>query len=263
MLVDVHSHIYFKHFDKDFDEMLERAKKVGVTTIVCSGVDHESNFKVLELSKKYPIIKASLGIYPLDAVGLGYYDDVPREARQIDVDEEIKFIRKNKNNIIAIGEVGLDKSPDGDCKLKEQEEVFLKAIRLAKEINKPLVVHTRKAEKECIDLLESENAKNVVLHCFTGNLKLVKRAESLGFSFSIPAIITRLQHFQALVNKVSLQNILTETDAPYLSPIKGERSEPFYIRETIKSIAKIKNLTEQETENIIFSNFQKIFLKNN
>ncbi len=261
MLIDVHSHLYFQHFVKDFEEVLERAKNVGVSFIICSGVDHESNVKVLELSKKYSIIKASLGIYPLDAVGLGNYNNIHEDTKKIDVDEEIKFIRKNKDNIIAIGEVGLDKSPE-EPKLKEQEEVFLKAIRLSKEINKPLVVHTRKAEKECLDLLEKENAKNVVLHCFTGNLKLVKRAESLGFSFSIPAIITRLQHFQNLVKEVSMQNILTETDAPYLSPIKGERSEPFYIRESIKIIAKIKNLTEEETEKIIFSNFQKIFLKN-
>jgi len=260
MLVDVHAHLSFDKFEKDLNEVIDRAKNAGVSFILCSGVDHESNVKVLELSKKYPIIKASLGVYPLDAVGLGNYDDVPRENRPMDVDAEISFIKENKNFIIAIGEVGLDKSPD-EPKLKEQEEVFIKTIRLAKEINKPLVVHTRKAEKECLDILENENAKNVILHCFMGNLKLIKRAELLGFSFSIPAIITRLQHFQILVKQVSLQNILTETDSPYLSPIKGERNEPSYIRETIKVIAKIKNLTEEETEKIIFNNFQKIFLK--
>src|SRR3989344_5507425 len=261
MIVDVHSHLSFDQFSKDLDQVIERAKQAGVVSILCSGVDHESNVKVLELSKKYKIIKASLGIYPLDAVGLGHYDGIPRDARIIDVNEEIKFIRKNKDQIIAIGEIGLDKSPEVDCKLEEQKEVFWKAIKLAEEIKKPIVIHTRKAEAECLEILESSKLKNVVLHCFTGNLKLVKKAEDLGFYLSIPAIITRLKHFQEVVNRVSLSNILTETDAPYLSPFKDQRNEPSYIKETIKVIAKIKNITEEETEKIIFSNYQKVFLK--
>ncbi len=216
--------------------------------------------KVLELSKKYEIIKASLGIYPLDAVGLGNYDDTPRETRKLDVDEEIKFIKKNKDKIIAIGEIGLDKSPE-EPKLEEQKEVFWKCIRLAEQIKKPIVIHTRKAEQECIEILESSKIKNVVLHCFTGNLKLVKKAEDLGFYFSIPAVATRLTHFHEVIQRTSMKNLLTETDAPYLSPFKGERNEPSYIKETIKLISKIKNITEQEVENIIFSNYQNIFMK--
>ncbi len=260
MIVDVHAHLSFDAFSKDLDEVIERAKKAGVSYILCSGVDHESNVKVLELSKKYDIIKASLGIYPLDAVGLGHYDDVPRDNRDFDVDAEIEFIRKNKDKILAIGEVGLDGSPENP-KINEQKEVLWKVIKLAEEIKKPIVVHTRKAEKECIEILESSKLKNVVLHCFTGNLKLVKKAEDLGFYLSIPAIVTRLKHFQEVIEKTSLANLLTETDAPYLCPYKGERNEPSYIKETIKIIAKIKNITEDEAEKIIFSNFQKVFLR--
>jgi len=261
MIVDVHAHLSFPQFSKDLDEVLERAKKVGVISILCSGVDHESNVAVLELSKKYSLIKASLGIYPLDAVGLGHYDDVKREIKKFDVDAEIEFIRKNKDKIIAIGEIGLDKSPEGDCKLEEQKEVFWKCIKLAEEIKKPIVVHTRKAEKECLEILEQSKFKKVVLHCFTGNLKLVKKAEELGFYFSIPAIATRLKHFQEVIEKISLNNILTETDAPYLSPYKNERNESSYITETIKIISRIKNVTEEEVEKIIFANYQKVFMK--
>lgn len=261
MIVDVHTHLTFPQFSKDIDEVIERAKKAGVVSIITSGVDHESNVQVLELAKKYEIIKASLGIYPLDAVGLGHYDDSKRETIKLDVDSEIEFIKKNKDKIIAIGEIGLDKSPEVDCKLEEQKEVFWKAIRLAEQIKKPIVIHTRKAEQECIEILESSKIKNVVLHCFTGNLKLVKKAEDLGFYFSIPAVATRLKHFQEVINRVSLKNILTETDAPYLSPFKGERNEPSYIKETIKLISQIKKITEEEVENIIFSNYQNIFLK--
>ena len=261
MIIDVHSHLTFPHFTKDLNEVLMRAKNTGVVSILCSGVDHESNVAVLELSKKYDFVKASLGIYPLDAVGLGIYDDVPRATKKMDVEAELEFIRKHKDQILAIGEIGLDKSLDGDCKFEEQKEVFLKCIELARELKKPIVVHTRKAEKESLEILEQSKLKNVVLHCFTGNLKLVKKAEDLGFYLSIPAIVTRLKHFQEVIEKTSLSQLLTETDAPYLSPFKGERNEPSYIKETIKMIAKIKNITEDEAEKIIFSNFQKVFLK--
>src|SRR3989338_214885 len=209
MIVDVHCHLTWDHFKKDLDKVIERAKAAGAVSLLCSGVDHQSNVETLELSKKYDIVKASLGIYPLDAVGLGHYDDVPRDNREFDVDAEIEFIKKNKDNILAVGEIGLDGSPKPDAKLEEQKEVFWKCIKLAQQIKRPIVVHTRKAEKECLEVLESSGIKNVVLHCFTGNLKLVKKAEDLGFYFSIPTIITRLKHFQEVVQRISMNNILT------------------------------------------------------
>src|SRR3989344_4276418 len=179
MLVDVHCHLTFDAFKKDLDVVIARAKKNNVVSILCSGVDPKTNREVLELSKKYDIVNSSLGIYPLDAVGLGHSDNVitQRDRGSFDVNKELKFIEENKDKIIAVGEIGLDKSPEGDCKIEEQKKVFVKCIQLAKKINKPIVIHTRKAEKECLDVLEEQGAKNVVLHCFTGNLKLVKRAE--------------------------------------------------------------------------------------
>ncbi len=262
MIVDVHCHLQFPQFEKDLDEVISRAKASNVSAIICSGVDHQTNIKTLELSKKYNIVKASLGIYPLDAVDLGHKDDCTRQIEKIDVDGELRFIEKNKEKIVAIGEIGLDYSPEGDCKAQQQKEVFTKSIELAKKLKKPIVVHTRKAEKDCIDILESSGIKSVVLHCFSGNMKLVKRAEDLGFYFSIPTVITRLKHFQEIVGRISLNSILTETDAPYLSPYLGQRNEPAYIKETIKIISQIKKITEEETEKIIFFNYQKIFLKN-
>ncbi len=261
MLIDVHSHLMFPQFEKDLDEVIKRAKKAGVKYILCSGVNHSTNIKALELAEKYDIIYPSLGIYPLDAVGLGHSDDVSaRQIEELNVDEEIEFIRKNKDKIMAIGEIGLDRLPENP-KLEQQKEVFWKVIGLAEKINKPIVVHTRKAEADCIEILESSKLKNVVLHCFTGKLKLVKRAEDLGFYISIPAVVTRLKHFQEVIERTSINNLVTETDAPYLSPYAGERNEPSYIRETIKIIAKIKNISEGEAEENIFSNFKKIFLK--
>ncbi|MBI2672862.1 TatD family hydrolase, partial [Candidatus Woesearchaeota archaeon] len=101
------------------------------------------------------------------------------------------------------------------------------------------------------------------LHCFTGNLKLVKRIENNGWFLSIPTNIVFSSHFQAIANQTSISNILTETDSPYLSPIKGERNEPSLIKHTIKKISEIKSLDYKEVENIIFMNFQRLFLEKN
>ena len=259
MLVDDHCHLYHEKYKDDFDQVLERARKAGVHMIINSGVNHSTNLAVLEQAKKYPdIIRPSLGIYPVDAVVTEA--DLQREIEPINIEEELSFIKVNKNRIIAIGECGLDYHIIKG-KEKEQQDVFQRVIELAEKIKKPLVVHSRKAESDVLDMIESSRLKNVVLHSFMPNLKIVKRAADLGCTFSIPTIIARLQHFQLLVEMVSLQNILTETDGPFLSAYKDGRSEPAHIIETIKIISQIKKIEREETEKIIFSNFQKIFLK--
>ena len=259
MIVDVHCHLNDKRY-QNIEEVIERARDAGVSVIINSGVDHISNSETLALQKRYPLVKASLGIYPLDAVGLGWHDDVQKREGKIDVPKELEFIEQHKDEIIAIGEVGLDASPEGECRLEDQKKVFRKTIELAQKIKKPLIVHTRKAEKDCIDILEEMQAKKVVLHCFTGNLKLVDRAAKLGFYLSIPAIIQRLHHFQEVVKKVPITQLLTETDGPYLSPVKGELSESRDIVGTLQKIAEIKKMSFEETRNNIFANYQKLFL---
>jgi len=127
-------------------------------------------------------------------------------------------------------------------------------------IKKPIVIHSRKAELECIEMLESSKIKKIVMHSFGGKKSLIKRAADLGFSFSIPPVITRLQHFETLVGMVDISQLLTETDAPYLSPYAGERNEPAFVKETIKKIAEIKNMTEDDVANVIYMNYTNVFL---
>ncbi|HLD11111.1 MAG TPA: TatD family hydrolase [Candidatus Nanoarchaeia archaeon] len=256
MYVDVHAHLDM--FSKDLDQVIKRAKEKGVFSILTSGVNHSTNLKALEISKKYDIVNTSLGLYPIDALAKEVESEgLTRDVQPINVDEELEFIKKNKDKCLAIGEVGLDYAYCEDR--FGQKEVFSKVISLVEKINKPIIVHTRKAEKDCVDLLESSRLKKVVLHCFGGNMKLVKRAEDLGFYFSIPSIILRLEHFQTISERVSLNNLLTETDCPYLSPVAGERNEPMNVVLTVKKISEIKNLTEDETKKIIFMNYKRIF----
>jgi|APSaa5957512576_1039674.scaffolds.fasta_scaffold00067_56 TatD DNase family protein len=253
-LVDVHNHLELLN---DLDHAIIRAKESGVKKIITSGIDHETNRKALELKKEYEIVECSLGIYPKDALKKEY-EASGKAFKECDVEEEIAFIKKHQKDIMGIGEVGLDFSSE-NINQKEQEKLFVKMIKLAKELNKPLIVHSRKAEKEVLEILERENAKKVVMHCFCGNKNLVKEGALRGYYFTIPTNVNRASNFQSMVKEVNINQLLTETDGPFLSPIKGEPNEPANITVTIKEIAKIKGFDEKETANNIFLNYMRLF----
>jgi len=287
-LIDVHCHLNHKEYKDDLDEVIKRAKKAGLKAIIVSGTNTAANKQVLELAKRDPIIKISLGIHPIDALGLSEGETgIPKQLEPINLDEEFKFIeekiKENKDLIVGIGEVGLDFHWDKEHH-QEQKEVFRKIIQFCIKVNKPIIVHTWDAEEECIDILEeelkigeeskeklnvgkeSENNESkskipVILHCFGGRKSLISRAKALGFYFTVPPSILRIGNFQTLVKKVDLKQILTETDAPWQSPYKGERSEPAFVMETIKKIAHIKKLTEEEVAEQIWQNYQDVFIE--
>jgi len=248
LLIDVHAHLHFSAFDKDLDSVLDRAKRIGVVKIINSGTDPNGNRLTLNLSGKYEIIGASLGLYPT------LVDKFSGEQ----INEELEFIKSKKNFILSIGECGLDYQ-ESDSKDK-QKLMFNKVIELAEKINKPIIVHSRKAELDAIEMLESSKLKKIVLHCFSARKSLIKRAADNGWSFSIPPVVTRLQHFQTLAEMVNLSQLLTETDAPYLSPYPGERNEPAFVIEAIKKIAEIKRMTPEDVANNIYMNYTNMFL---
>lgn len=262
ILVDVHSHMYSKQFKGDIDEVIKRAENAGVKAIIAAGVDEKTNRETLELAKQYKLIKAALGIYPPDALERET-GKTSKLTSSKEIDKEIKFIESKKNEVIALSEFGLDYLSD-DADKKTQQEIFIKLLRLAKNLDKPVIVHSRKAESDVIDILEKENMRKVVLHCFCGRKSLIKRAIEIGWCFSIPANIVRSQQFQDMVKMIPLQQLLTETDAPFLSPYtdkegKSIRNEPSFVIETIKKIAEIKSMTPEDIANIVFSNYQRLF----
>jgi len=263
-LIDIHAHLETSRFSKNLDKVIERARKAGVKIIINSGVNPETNRKSLELSKKYDIVKVSFGLYPLDALAkeVESSNEFLRKIEEFDVDEELIWMEKNKSLCIAIGEIGLDynwKDFQTEKMKEKQKEVFRKVLNLAKKINKPVIIHSRKAELDAIEILEELKMKKVIMHCFSGKVSLIKRSADSGWFFSIPPIITRLQHFQTLVSIVPLNQLLTETDSPYLSPAAGERNEPANVMFAIKEIAKIKNITEKEVADAIWENSKKLF----
>lgn len=249
LIVDVHAHLDAKEYSEDLDKVLKQNRKEGVSAIVCNGLNPSSNRRILLMSKQHKLIMVALGYYPCEV------DKVSEEK----VDEEIAFIRENKQNVLAIGEVGLDKKYDND--FEKQKKYFKKFIDLAKELNVPIIVHSRKAEEEAIDIMEEMDSKKVVMHCFSGSKKLVERIIKNKWSFSIPANVVRSEHFQMIVDMSPLRQLLTETDSPYLPPDPSiERNEPRYIKESLKKIAKIKEMDVKELSNIIFNNYQTLFL---
>lgn len=257
LLIDVHAHLDHEAFAKDIDKVVLRAKEAGIAKIIANGVNSETNRLCLEYASKYDIIEAALGWYPQDAlereVSEGEY---PISEQKLSIDEEIDFIRKQE--FVALGEVGLDFKGEPDK--ERQKKDFQKIIDLALELDKPLIVHSRKAELDVIEMLEASKVKKVVMHCFSGKFKLVERIAKNGWSFSVPVNLVKSEQFQKLVKFVDISQILTETDAPYLGPVSGERNEPANIVASVKKIAEIKGMVPEEVENVLFMNYQKMFM---
>ncbi len=264
-LLDAHCHLTHELFKDDVDAVIQRARKAGVKAILVSGVNPPANREVLALCRKYPdILKPSLGIYPIDALGIaGENTGLPRQAVPINLEEEFAFIEKHKKEIAAVGEVGMDFFwAEKEKTHAQQAENFRKIIRFAIKIKKPLVIHSRKAEEECLEILEQE-IKNkeipVIQHCFSGRKSLMSRAIALGHYFSIPPNILRAGNFQALVRKAPMEQLLTETDAPWLSPFPDKRNEPAFVLETIHKMAEVKEITAEEMAGNIWENYERIF----
>ncbi|NCN99025.1 hypothetical protein COU62_00015 [Candidatus Pacearchaeota archaeon CG10_big_fil_rev_8_21_14_0_10_35_219] len=238
MFIDVHCHLDLLEKEIKLKKAVERARKKNII-IVSDGIDSETNKKMLEYFEEYGV-KICLGVYP----------DEPGN-----IDEEIEFIRKNSEKVWGIGEVGMDFVKG---KSKKQETVFKKFISLSKELDKPITVHSRKAERECIEILEKAEAKKVIMHYFSGNLKLVSRIIDNGWFLSIPTAVKRSEHFQNVARIVPIEQLLCETDSPYSHPDKKFPNEPVNVLESYQMIAKMKGLNLKYVEKRIEENFLKL-----
>jgi TatD DNase family protein len=253
MLIDVHCHL-----DKLIEEgvsaekAIKNANKNGVEIMIVNGTNPEQNKIILDLAKKHSEVKPALGIYPLDALKLS----------DKEIDNEIKFILENKEKVIAIGEVGLDlKEEELHKTLDKQKNNLTKFIELAIKLDKPIIIHSRKAELHTIELLEELNVKKVIMHCFSGKMSLVERIAKNSWYLSIPANSHYSQQFQDVIKRVPLSNLLCETDTPYLHPLKEWPNEPANVIYSYKKIAEIKGIKLKEVEKEIESNFKKLFGK--
>ncbi|MEK6891282.1 MAG: TatD family hydrolase [Nanoarchaeota archaeon] len=243
MIIDVHCHLDLL---EGIDSIIKTCLDKNII-IVTQGINAETNRKALEYSNKFANVKAALGIYPEDALKLS----------EKEINDELKFIESNKNKIIAIGEIGLDGTYSD---MEKQKKVFEKLVKLSIKLDIPVIVHSRKAEILCIEELEKLKAKKVIMHCFSGNLKLVKRIEENGWYLSIPANVNYSEHFQKIVSIVDINNLLCETDSPFLSPEKKFPNTSLNVMYSYKKIAEIKKISLNEVNKIIENNFNKLFI---
>jgi len=249
MITDAHAHFSFKQFDRDLDEVVKCMKKDRVWRVVNNGVNLEDNKKVLALSEKYDIFLSALGLYPTNIV----------EYSDAEIKKTLKFIESNKDNIVAVGEVGLDhyhcKNPKD---WKKQEKYFREIIKLANKIKKPLIVHSRKAEADIWEPLKEAKVP-VVMHCFSGPAQELKIGLERKYYFTIPCSLARNKNQRKVAKRVSLNRLLTETDAPYLSPKSRARNTSSNIRFTVKEIAKLKSESEEKVSKAVLENFKRLF----
>ena len=256
MFIDSHAHIDGHEFDADRNEVIERAHSAGVSLIlnVGTGDPHSGVLeRAVELGNQHESIYTAIGTHPHDA---RLYDDA--------AEEKIKNLINNAH-VIAWGEIGLDFHYDNSPR-DVQIEVFKRQLRAARECNLPVVIHTREAEVETIEILkiEYEGAqRRGVFHCFSGSMDLAQRAIEIGFMVSFSGIVTfkKAEDLREIAKQVPLDRLLIETDCPYLTPIpyRGKRNEPAYVVEVARSLAGIHNVELEEMGRITSENFNRFF----
>lgn len=250
MFIDAHCHIDKLEEEKlGIDKAVKNAKAKNVKAMIVNGTDHTQNLIILNLAEKYPEVKPALGIYPIDCLKLS----------ENEINEELNFIEENKEKVIAIGEVGLDlKEPELTKTLDKQKKNLTKFVKLAIKLKKPVIIHSRKAELQTIELLEELKAKKVIMHCFSGKMSLVDRIVKNNWLLSIPANSHYAQQFQDVIRRVPITNLLCETDTPYLHPLKEWPNQPANVIYSYKKIAEIKKLKLEEVEKQLENNFKSL-----
>ncbi|MBN2458423.1 TatD family hydrolase [Candidatus Woesearchaeota archaeon] len=281
MFIDIHSHLDLFSED-EIGVVIRNAERSGLKHILGSGICPESNRRILELSKRFGIVRPSVGLYPIDALAAekkgtsAIEKSTPAEDKgmsaaekgmsaegwgrqqELYIDAEIDLIRSRKDYISAIGEIGLDYKTGKD---KEgQKRLFKRMLALAKELDKPVIIHSRKAEADVIEILEECNAKKVVMHCFCGKKRLLFRAIKNGWYFSVPTNVVRSEQAQFLAREVPLSHLFCETDSPFLSPYPDKRNEPAFVVESYRMVAEIKKQDIAEVGKNVYMNWQRLFL---
>lgn len=237
MLIDTHCHLDFPEFEQDRDEVIKRARVNGIDYLINVGSSLQGSKDSLELALKYDCIYAVIGIHPHEA------DRIDKTS--IAIIEELA----RKNKVVAIGETGLDYYRNySTC--ENQRQLFTALIKLSKSLNLPLVLHSRQAEDETLNILKELNPEKAVVHCFSGSELFLKKCLDLGLFISFTCNITykKAENLRNVVKQAPLERIMLETDCPYLSPegFRGRRNEPSQVKLLANEIAKIKEISFEE-----------------
>lgn len=251
---DSHAHYDDEKFEIDRDNIIQEIHRSGVEKIISAGYSLEASKKAIELSKRYDFIYATCGISPNDI------EDIKIE----DLEQIQTLAKENTEDIVAIGEIGLDYYWNKENKEK-QKDIFIKQIEIANELNLPIVIHTREAVMDTIDILKNKITCNQkgVFHCCPLNIELIKEALKLGFyiSFAGPITFKNSKNAEEIIKYVPLDKILIETDSPYLAPepVRGTRNNSSNLKYIVQKIATVKETSEEEIEKATYDNTCRIF----
>jgi len=231
-MIDTHCHMDFKPFNEDRKETIKRATE-KLTAIINSGTSLEGNKEVLKLSEEY-----SNFLYPT----FGFHPVSSGQISDENLNLAIDYMKEHIDDILAIGEVGMDYFYVKDKQERaRQREIFTKFVELANEYEVPLLIHARDCEKKAFNIVqEYDNIPRVIFHCYSGSLKTAKKIVENGYYTSFSTMICYSNHHQELALEIPIENILTETDSPYLAPKRGDRNEPANVVYVVEKLAEIK-----------------------
>jgi TatD DNase family protein len=252
-VVDSHCHLDMCDLDPyagSLDDLIASAHAAGVSHMLTIGVDLENAQRVIDIADKYPQIYDSVGVHPHDATNSASLAD------------DLKTYARN-DKVIAIGETGLDYYYNDEASHRSQQESFAIHIDVAKELDLPLIIHTRSAQADTLSIMRERNAAKGVMHCFTESWEMAQAALDMGFYISISGIVTfkNSGNVAEIASKVPLDRLLIETDAPYLAPVpyRGKKNEPKYVLEVAKFIADLRQMPVAELAKLTSDNFSNLF----
>ena len=258
-MIDSHCHIAGPEFADDLGPVVERARAAGLArAFVILAADDELELRQAEeVRRRWGDVRFSIGVHPHAA---GTYGSDPREAaRRVDGAFEAQPLAR------AVGEIGLDYHYDFAPR-DVQQAVFRQQIRLARRLNRPIVIHTREAEEDTFRILEEERAREIggVFHCFTGDRDMAQRALDIGFHLSLAGIVTfpRALELKEVARMVPLDRLLIETDSPFLAPVpfRGKRNEPARVRHVAEAVAEIRGVSVELIAAATDENFERLFV---
>lgn len=249
-MIDTHSHINFDEYMENFDYLLEEMKQEEIEKVIIPGVEPSTFDEIIQLCTKDEMLYCAIGIHPSEFET--YNDDVKKRIYEL----------CNNKKVVAIGEIGLDYHYCPETK-EEQKNILRKQLKIAEELNLPVLIHDREAHQDCFDIVSKYDLSSVIFHCFSGDKDFALKCVEKGYYIAIGGVVTfkNAKDLKEVATCIPLDKLLLETDAPYLTPVpyRGKRNSPKYLKYIAQEIADLRGISIEEVKEITTQNAKRIF----